>query len=172
MIGVAQGAGSGPSTELTVVGIIALLLAAVFVQRGWDARVVIMLLAVGAAAVVGAFTVFADRDDVGGGAVAGEVSAARLRAAVVALCEARAEGDPDVVERIFFDRAHAEMHVLAQELENGHRRRAAELLEAMQKVEVGLAGNADTVSPSMNALIRAAAKGLTALSIDPPTCAQ
>jgi hypothetical protein len=62
--------------------------------------------------------------------------------------------------------------VLAQELGNGDRRRAAELLEAMQRVEAGLAGEAATVSPSMDALIRAAANGLTALSIDPPTCAQ
>jgi hypothetical protein len=170
VIGLAQGAGGGPSTGLTVVGILALLLAAVFVQRGWDTRVVVVSLVVGVAAIVGAFTVFADRDD-DGDAVAGEVSAARLRSAVVALCETRAEEDPDVVERMFFDRAHDQMHVLAQELESGHRKRAAELLEAMQKVELGLAGNA-TVSPSMNALIRAAAKGLTALSIDAPTCAK
>jgi hypothetical protein len=171
VIGLAQGAGDGPSTELTVVGISALLLAAVFVQRGWDTRVVIVSLVVGVTAVVGAFTLFADREE-GGDAVAGEVSAGRLQAAVVALCETRAEEDPDVAERIFFDRAHAQMHVLAQELENGHRRRAAELLEAMQRVEVGLAGNASTMSPSVDALIRAAVKGLTALSIDPPTCAQ
>jgi hypothetical protein len=171
VIGLAQGAGSGPSTALTVIGISALLLAAVFVQRGWDTRIVVMSLVVGVAAVVGAFTVFADRED-GGDAVAGEVSAARLRAAVVALCETRAEEDLDVVEMIFFDRAHAQMHVLAQELENGHRRRAAELLEAMQRVEAGLTGNAATVAASMDALIRAAAKGLTALSIEPPTCAQ
>lgn len=170
MIGLAQGAGSGPSTALTVIGISALLLAAVFVQRGWDTRVVVVSLVVGVAAVVGAFTLFADRED-GGEAVAGEVSAARLRAAVVALCETRAEEDLDVVEMIFFDRAHAQMHVLAQELENGHRRRAAELLEAMQRVEVSLAGNA-AASPGMDALIRAAAKGLTALAIEPPTCAQ
>jgi hypothetical protein len=171
VIGLAQGAGSGPSTALTVIGISALLLAAVFVQRGWDTRVVVVSLVVGVAAVVGAFTVFADRED-GGDAVAGEVSAARLRAAVVALCETRAEEDLDVVEMIFFDRAHAQMHVLAQELENGQRRRAAELLEAMQRVEAGLAGSAATVTASMDALIRAAAKGLTALSIEPPTCAQ
>ena len=170
MIGLAQRAGGGPNTELTVVGIIALLLAAVFVQRSWDTRVVVVLLVVGVAAVVAAFTLFADRED-GGGAVAGDASPARLREAVVALCEARAEEDPDVVETIFFDRAHAEMHVLAQELENGHRRRAAELLEAMQSVEVDLAGNANSAS-SMNALMRAAEKGLTALSLDPPTCAQ
>jgi hypothetical protein len=171
VIGLAQGAGGGPSTELTVVGIVALLLAAVFVQRGWDGRVVVVSLVIGVAAVVAAFTVFADSEN-GGDAVAGEVSAARLRAAVDALCEASAEEDPDVVERIFFDRAHAQMHVLAQELENGHRRRAAELLEAMQRVEAGLAGDAESAAPSMDALIRAASQGLTALSIDPPTCAQ
>jgi hypothetical protein len=171
VIGLAQGAGGGPSTGLTVVGIIALLLAAVFVQRGWDMRVVVVLLVVGVATVVAAFTLYADREE-GGDAVAGGASAAQLRAAVVGLCAARAEEDPDVVERIFFDRAHAQMHVLAQELENGHRRRAAELLESMQKVEVGLAGNADTVFPSMDELTRAAATGLTALSIDPPSCAQ
>jgi hypothetical protein len=171
VIGLAQGAGGGPGTELTVVGIIALLLAAVFVQRGLDTRLVIVSLVVGVAAVAAAFTVFADRED-GGDAVAGDVSAARLRAAVVALCEARADEDPDVVERIFFDRAHAQMHVLAQELEIGHRRRAAELLEAMQRVEADLAGDAESVAPSMDALIRAAAEGLKALSIVPPTCAQ
>jgi hypothetical protein len=171
VIGLAQGAGGGPSTELTVIGIIALLLAAVFVQRGWDTRVVVVSLVIGVVAVVGAFTVFADSED-GGDAAAGEASAARLRAAVVALCDARAEEDPDVVERIFFDRAHAQMHVLAQELENGHRRRAAELLEAMQRVEAGLASNAESAASNMAGLIQAAAQGLTALSIDPPTCAQ
>ncbi len=170
MIGLAQGAGTGPSTELTVVGISVLLLGAVFVQRGWDTRVVIVSLVVGVAAVVAAFTLFADRGE-RSDAGAEEVSAARLRAAVVALCETRAEEDPDVVERMFFDRAHAHMHVLAQELENEHRGRAAELLEAMQRVEAGLAGNPAT-SPSMDGLIRAAVNGLTALSIDPPTCAQ
>jgi hypothetical protein len=171
VIGLAQGAGGGPSTELTVIGISALLLAAVFVQRGWDTRVVVVSLVVGVAAVIAAFTLFADREE-SRDAVAREASDARLRAAVVALCETRAEEDPEVVETIFFDRAHAQMHVLAQELGDGHRRRAAELLEAKQRVEAGLAGNASTVSPSMDALIRAAANGLTALSIDPPTCAQ
>ena len=171
MIGLAQGAGTGPSTELTVVGIAALLLAAVFVQRGGDTKVVIVSLVVGVAAVAGAFTVFADRDE-GDAVAAGDVSGARLRGAIVALCETRGEEDPRVVERLFFDRAHAQMHVLAQVLEEGHRRRAAELLEAMQSVEASLAADTGTASAGMSELIRAAAKGLTALSIDPPSCAQ
>ncbi|MGH2817653.1 MAG: hypothetical protein ACRDJS_04230 [Actinomycetota bacterium] len=171
MIGLAQGADTGPNTELTVIGIVALLLAAISVQRRWDTKVVVLLLVTGAAAVAGAFTVFADRDDTGG-AVGGEVSGARLRSAVVALCEARAEGDPRVVERLFFDRAHAQMHLLAQELDDEHRGRTAELLETMQRVEADLAGNSAAVSSSLSELIAAAAKGLTALSIDPPTCAQ
>jgi DNA primase len=171
VIGLAQGAGTGPNTELTVVGIAALLLAALFVQRGWDTKVVTLLLVAGVATVVGAFTVFADRDDAGG-AVAEEVSGARLRAAVVSLCEARAEEDPREVERLFIDRAHAQMHLLAQALDDDHRRRAAELLETMQRVEADLSGNSAAVSSSLSELIQAAAKGLTALSIDPPTCAQ
>ena len=165
MIRIAQGAGTGPSTELTVIGIAVLLLAAVSVQRSWDAKVVVVLL------VAGAFTVFSDRDE-GGAVAAGDVSGGRLRAAIVALCETRGEEDPRVVERLFFDRAHAQMHVLAQALGEGHRRRAAELLEAKQRVEAGLAGDSGTASAGMGELIRAATKGLTALSIDPPSCAQ
>jgi hypothetical protein len=171
VIGLAQGAGTGPNTELSIVGIAALLLAAIFVQRGWDTRVVVVSLVVGVAAVAGAFTVFADRED-NAGAVAGGVSDAQLRTAVVSLCDARAEGDPRDAERIFFDRAHAQMHLLAQALDDDHRRRAAELLEKMQRVEADLAGNSAAVSSSLSELIQAAAKGLTALSIDPPTCAQ
>jgi hypothetical protein len=171
VIRVAQGAGTGPSTELTVIGIAALLLAAISVQRGWDAKVVVVLLVVGGAAVAGAFTVFADRD-VTGGAAGAEVSGARLRTAVASLCEARSEGDPRVVERLFFDRAHAQMHELAQALDDDHRKRAGELLVAMQRVEADLAGNSAAVSSSLSELIRAAARGLAALSIDPPTCAQ
>jgi hypothetical protein len=171
VIDLAQGVDTGPSIELTVIGIAALLLAAVFVQRGWDTKVVVLMLVVGAAAVAGAFTVFADRDGTGD-VVSAEASGPRLQAAVVSLCEARAEGDPRVVERLFFDRAHAQMHALAQALDDEHRKRAAELLEAMQRVEADLAGNSAAVSSSLTELIRAAVNGLTALSIDPPTCAQ
>jgi hypothetical protein len=171
VIDLAQGTDTGPSTGLTVIGIAALLLAAISVQRGWDTKIVVLLLVAGAAAVAGAFTVFADRNDTGG-AIAGEVSGARLQTAVVSLCEARAEGDPRVVERLFFDRAHAQMHELAQALDDEHRRRAAELLEAMQRVEADLARNSAAAASSLSELIGAAAKGLTALSLDPPTCAQ
>jgi hypothetical protein len=171
VIDLAQGVDTGPSTELAVIGIAALLLAAIFVQRGWDTKVVVLTLAVGATAVAGAFTVFADRDGTGA-AVSAEASEPRLQAAVAALCEVRTEGDPSVAERLFFDRAHAQMHVLAQALDDEHRKRAAELLEAMQRVEADLAGNSAAVSSSLTELIRAAVNGLTALSIDPPTCAQ
>jgi hypothetical protein len=171
VIDLAQEAGTGPSTELAVIGIAALLLAAIFVQRGWDTKVVVLMLVVGAAAVAGAFTVFADRDGTGD-AVSAEASGPRLQAAVASLCEARAEGDPRVVERLFFDQAHAQMHVLAQALDDDHRERAAELLEAKQRVEADLAGSSAAVSSSLTELIGAAVNGLTALSIDPPNCAQ
>jgi hypothetical protein len=171
VIGLAQGAGGGPSTELTLVGIFALLLAAVFVQRGWATRVVVVLLVLGVAAVVAAFTLFADRSDQSG-VVAGEVSDAQLRSAVASLCEARAEEDPQVAERIFVDRTHAEMHALAQALGDGHRARAAEVLEEMQRVEADIAAGSEELRPGLSALTTAAASGLRALSIEPPACAQ
>jgi hypothetical protein len=171
VIGLAQGADTGPSTELTVIGIAALLLAAVSVQRSWDTKVVVFLLVAGIVAIAGAFTVFADWDD-NGGAAAEEVSDARLQAAVVGLCEARSEGDPRVVERIFFDRSHTELHLLAQALDEDHREREAALLEAMQRVEADLAGNSAAVSSDLSELIRAASNGLAALSIEPPSCPQ
>jgi hypothetical protein len=171
VIGFAQRAGGGPSTELTVVGILALLLAAVFVQRGWDRRFVIVSLIVGASAIVGAFTLFADWNDQSG-VVPGEVSDAQLRSAVASLCEASEETDPQVAERIFIDRTHAQMHALAQELDDGHRGREAEVLEAMQRVEAEIAAGSEQLRPGMSALTRAAASGLRALSIEPPACAQ
>ena len=95
-----------------------------------------------------------------------------LQGAVASLCDARAETDPQEVERLFFDRAHAQMHVLAQALDDGHRRRAGELLVAMQRVEAEFAEGSGPTRSSMSALIRAATNGLTALSIDPRGCAQ
>ena len=170
MIDLAQSAGTGPNTALAALGIAALLAAALFVNRGWDTRAVIVSLIVGVASVAAAFTVFAEEPQTVDAAE--DVSGPRLQGAVASLCDARAETDPQEVERLFFDRAHAQMHVLAQALDDEHRRRAGELLVAMQRVEAEFAEGSGPTRSSLSALIRAATNGLTALSIDPRGCAQ
>jgi hypothetical protein len=101
--------------------------------------------------------------------VAGQpVAVASLAVAQAALCEAVAA--PDAARRLFFDRAHEQLHTVARALEDVDRAQAAQLLEAKEKVESELSNPPPTLSDDLRRLAGVYRDGLGRLAITVPPC--
>ena len=106
--------------------------------------------------------------------VGGEpVSATRLAAAAAALCQAteEARSDVDAARTTFYDRSHADVHVIAQALEEVDRSRAGRILLAKQRVEAELlSGGSPTLPDDLRQLFLATRAGLHRLDVSVPDC--
>lgn len=101
--------------------------------------------------------------------VAGQpVAVAALVDAHAALCEAAAE--PDAARRLFFDRAHEQLHTVARALEDIDRALAAQLLQAKERVESELPNLPATLSDDLRRLAGVYRDGLGRLAITAPPC--
>jgi hypothetical protein len=101
--------------------------------------------------------------------VAGQpVAVAPLVDAHAALCQAAAE--PDAARRHFFDRAHEPLHTVARALEDVDRARAAQLLQAKERVESELQNPPPTLPDDLRRLAGVYRDGLGRLAITAPPC--
>jgi hypothetical protein len=101
--------------------------------------------------------------------VAGQpVAVASLIDAHTALCQAAA--DPDAARRLFFDRAHEQLHTVARALEDVDRAQAAALLEAKEKVESELPNPPPALPDDLRRLAAVYRDGLGRLAITAPPC--
>lgn len=100
------------------------------------------------------------------------VTVASLVGAHAALCGAKvsAPTDPDATRAVFFDRAHEQLHTVARALGDVDRARAAELLEAKQRVESGLDSRPPTLAADLGRLADVYRSGLGRLAITAPPC--
>ena len=102
------------------------------------------------------------------------VPARQLETAVPGLCRARSQAahDPAAAGITFYDRAHAQLHLLAPALAQRDRRLAAALLEAKQKVEADLAVRPPRpeLPADLTRLLGATRAGLARLSLPAPSC--
>jgi ribosomal protein S18 acetylase RimI-like enzyme len=102
----------------------------------------------------------------------GPVTAEAAAEALRGLCDLRSVTDRVEAEAIFLDRSHATLHVIAAATEVRNRGAAADLLEAKQRVESGLAG-ADLppdFAADVEALIEATRAALGAIGLEAPAC--
>jgi hypothetical protein len=101
-------------------------------------------------------------------------SAAPLTDAAAALCTAKRQAatDPRAARRVFYDRAHDDLHELARQTQRTDRPVAARLLEAKQRVEHDLDADAapQRLVGDLDRLLAATDAALTAISIPPPAC--
>jgi hypothetical protein len=106
--------------------------------------------------------------------VGGEpVSAARLAGAAAGLCQAteEARSDVDTARTTFYDRSHADVHVIARALEDVDRTRAGRILLAKQRVEAELlSGGSPTLPADLRQLFVATRAGLRRLDVSVPDC--
>lgn len=86
-----------------------------------------------------------------------------------ALCEATAAG-PTEARALFFDRSHEALHEVARRLDDADRAQAAELLEAKERVESGLASPGPNLSGDMARLADVYRNSLGRLAIEAPPC--
>jgi|GEM_PF-1620635 len=104
----------------------------------------------------------------------GTVTASDARVLVAALCELEgpAATDPDRAGRIFYDRAHEALHVLAAAVEPVDRAAAAALLVAKERVEADLAGPglSDAFPDHAAHLLEATRAALGAVGLPAPSC--
>jgi hypothetical protein len=101
--------------------------------------------------------------------VAGQpVAVSSLVDAHAALCEAAAA--PDAARRLFFDRAHEQLHTVARALEDVDRAQAAQLLQAKEKVESELPNPPPTLPDDLRRLAGVYRDGLGRLAITVPPC--
>jgi len=101
--------------------------------------------------------------------VAGQpVAVASLLDAHTALCEGAAA--PDAARRLFFDRAHEQLHTVARALEDVDRAEAAQLLQAKERVESELPNPPPTLSDDLRRLAAVYRDGLGRLAITAPPC--
>lgn len=98
------------------------------------------------------------------------VAVAPLVDAHAALCEGAAE--PAAARRLFFDRAHEPLHTVAAALEDVDRAQAAELLQAKERVESGLADPPAGLADDLRRLAGAYRDGLGRLAITAPPCVE
>ena len=127
-------------------------------------RAAVLALAVLAAACGGA-------GDSGGKTitVAGQpVAVASLVDAHAALCEGAVA--PDAARRLFFDRAHEQLHTVARALEDVDRAQAAQLLQAKERVESELPNQPPTLPDDLRRLAEVYRDGLGRLAITAPPC--
>ena len=101
--------------------------------------------------------------------VAGQpVAVAPLVDAHAALCEGAAA--PDAARRLFFDRAHEQLHTVARALEDVDRPNAAQLLQAKERVESELPNQPPTLPEDLRRLAEVYRGGLGRLAITAPPC--
>lgn len=101
--------------------------------------------------------------------VAGQpVAVASLLDAHAALCEGAAA--PDAARRLFFDRAHEQLHTVARALEDLDRAQSAQLLEAKERVESDLVNPPPTLSDDLRRLAGVYRDSLGRLAITAPAC--
>jgi hypothetical protein len=106
--------------------------------------------------------------------VGGEpVPATRLAGAAAGLCQAaeEARSDAAIARATFYDRSHADIHVIARALEDVDRRRAGRILVTKQRVEAELlSGGSPTLSADLRQLFVATRAGLRRLDVSVPDC--
>jgi hypothetical protein len=101
--------------------------------------------------------------------VAGQaVPVASLVDAHDALCQGAAA--PDAARRLFFDRAHEQLHTVARALEDVDRAQAAQLLQAKERVESELSDPPPTLPDDLRRLAGVYRDGLGRLAIAVPPC--
>ena len=101
--------------------------------------------------------------------VAGQpVAVAPLVDAHAALCEGAAA--PDAARRLFFDRAHENLHTVARALEDVDRAQAARLLQAKERVESELPDQPPTLPEDLRQLAGVYRDSLGRLAITAPAC--
>jgi len=100
------------------------------------------------------------------------VTVASLVDAHAALCGAKASAasEPGAARTAFFDRAHDRLHTVARALGDVDRARAAELLEAKEKVESGLDRRATTLAGDIGRLADVYRSALGQLAVPAPPC--
>lgn len=100
------------------------------------------------------------------------VAVGALVGAHTALCYAAvsAATDPGGARAAFFDRSHDALHTVARALADVDRARAAELLEAKEKVESGLDARSPTLADDIARLAAVYRSGLRRLAIAAPPC--
>jgi hypothetical protein len=102
----------------------------------------------------------------------GVMTAEAGTAAIAALCDLHGAADRDTANATFFDRAHANLHLLAAATETVDRVPAAGLFEAKQAVEADL--QSDALPPSFREdvedLLTASRTALEALDLPAPDC--
>ena len=96
------------------------------------------------------------------------VPVASLVDAHAALCQAAAA--PDAARRLFFDRAHEQLHTVARALEDLDRAQAAQLLQAKERVESELSEPPPTLPDDLRRLAGVYRDGLGRLAITVPPC--
>lgn len=97
-------------------------------------------------------------------------------AAVQGLCEASrvAEDDPERAHDLFFDEAHATLHVLADEVAERDRAAAAALLEAKERAESTLSSedvSSEELRTDLDALVDATIAATRAVDVEVDRCA-
>ena len=101
--------------------------------------------------------------------VAGQpVAVAPLVDAHAALCAGAAA--PDAARRLFFDRAHEQLHTVARALEDVDRGQAAQLLQAKERVESELPNQPPTLPDDLRRLAGVYRDSLGRLAITAPPC--
>ena len=101
--------------------------------------------------------------------VAGQpVAVAGLVDAHAAICQG-AEA-PDAARRLFFDRAHEQLHTVARALEDVDRAQAAQLLQAKERVESELPNQPPTLPDDLRRLAGVYREALGRLAIAAPPC--
>ena len=101
--------------------------------------------------------------------VAGQpVAVASLVDAHAALCQGAAA--PDAARRLFFDRAHEQLHTVARALEDVDRAQAAQLLQAKERVESELSNPPPSLPDDLRRLAGVYRDGLGRLAITVPPC--
>jgi hypothetical protein len=101
--------------------------------------------------------------------VGGErLAVAPLVDAHAGLCEAARQ--PAQARALFFDRSHEALHTVARALEDVDRAQAAELLQAKELVESGLADPAQSLQGDLSRLAEVYRTSLGRLAITAPPC--
>ncbi|HZD79990.1 MAG TPA: hypothetical protein VE646_08110 [Actinomycetota bacterium] len=104
----------------------------------------------------------------------GVVEPAAARSAVEALCSISNDetSDRSAANRIFYDQAHEELHVIAAAAQTTDPDTAATLLQAKEQVESDLAAHElpDDFDSDIAHLVGATQEGLRALGLSAPTC--
>ena len=101
--------------------------------------------------------------------VAGQpVAVATLVDAHAAICEGAFA--PDAARRLFFDRAHEQLHTVAKALEDVDRAQAAQLLQAKERVESEITNPPPTLPDDLRRLAGVYRDSLGRLAITVPPC--